>query len=394
MADSWVPRRGLLVMTPSHLQPCEVRFSTLAAAKRSCSSAERARWCAGIVVDGGLGRRSRCGNGETLRYSQRTGAVWSIDGGDAYITSWLRLVNGTSLIERWRASSDATCEAELIKAATAGDTILRGTISVDEPAILAVHAGRRTRFQRYAPHLAQATDLRLPAPDSEIALSSVEPSAIRGEQPEDEQPEATGVEELPRLSLSSPQLMSSPQLEPRCLVGAMAGACRPVTNRSFSRSHHAYHAAHPPKICMGALIFEGPKTLQHTLQTWNASGIYQVARERAAFLQGPCHPVWTPWARSIVARHGFHILLGTKQLYHLAFVRLATWCTAQAVLLVEEDFAIPQGLVTKLALQQQLSAAATLLATRCVAAVRMRHARDMDGQQNCEPPKWDAKGPS
>ena len=382
-------------MTPSHLQPCEVRFPTLAAAKRSCSSVERARWCAGIVLDGG----TSCGRGETLRYSQRTGAKWSVDGGDARIRSWLRLVNGTSLIERWRALSDAICQAELKQAATAENTILHGPISVDEPAILTAHAGRRTHSQRYSPHQGQAADFRTPAPDSAIALSPVDPPAARGKQQEDEQPEAAVVEEPPRMPLHAPLLVSSPQLEPRCLAGAMAGACRPDINRSFSRSHHAaHHAAHLPKICMGALIFEGPKTLQHTLQSWNASGIYQIARERAAFLQGPCHPVWTPWARSIVARHGFHTLLATRQLYHLAFVRLAAWCSSPAVLLVEEDFAIPQGLVTQLALHQQLSAAATLLATGCVAAVRMRHARDTAGQQNCEHsrivPVWDARATS
>jgi hypothetical protein len=274
--EKYVIRKGLLVISPANRKPCDVRFASLAQAKEACSSPRERDWCAGITIDGG----KYCGR-EQRKYSLRTGVQFNED--DTAYRSWLRITNGSSLVDAWRASAQAQIASELDAAKAAGHSILHGSRALDREAM----RGSRGHHRAYA------------------RLGSTN---------------ATGARET---------IVSLPSLEKRCLHPETS--CRANGSDAHQRIPH---------ICMGVLVFEGPLTLRNALTTWNASGLYNAVHERAAFLQGPPHPIWTSWARAAVEGHGFHVLLAARQLYHLAFVRLAQWCTAPAVLLVEEDFAI------------------------------------------------------
>mmetsp|Transcript_9096 Transcript_9096/g.20366 ORF Transcript_9096/g.20366 Transcript_9096/m.20366 type:complete len:563 (-) Transcript_9096:242-1930(-) len=318
--DSWVERRGLLAQGPPAWDsaPCVVYHPTLEAAQRACSALATRRWCSGVVDIGRPhGLKQKQDRCGDNAFHLRGGGAWSDEGRDRRFTSWIRMTNRTSLSDRWREWSTARCSQEVTTSRASGHTILTDS---DPAAEVDGEASRRGWASTSKSPVASSNEtVSMPIDSDCLTFPSVSQSVV----------------DLPK---------------------------------------------HDADICMGTLVMEGRATLKNTIGSWNASGLYALVRERAALLQGPCHPIWTPWARALVESHGFHVLLATRQLFHSAFVRIAKWCTSPAVLLVEEDFAVSHH-TTGALMRQQLAAAARLLATERVAVVRMRHLLD-DDQQN------------
>jgi len=159
-----------------------------------------------------------------------------------------------------------------------------------------------------------------------------------------------------------------------------------VTEGSFNGTHSDINdATDCLPISIGILAYQGVKTLENTLSSYQTSGLFDIVCESLILFQEVGKPDRKAWARDVVSRfqclHPIYESTNTGQ--RSAFVRLAAEASQPHILILEEDF-----MVSDMALPQlELKNAIWLLDTGILDAIRMRHRKD-GGSPNYSYESW------
>ena len=148
----------------------------------------------------------------------------------------------------------------------------------------------------------------------------------------------------------------------------------------------------PVPICLGIVAYQGVKTLDNTLASYNRVGLFDIVEATYILFQQIDSPERRAWAGDVVARYpSLRPMYEKTNTGFKSFMELLKACdTSQMVMILEEDFQVSDTMDVA-DVRRQFQNAAWLLQHGGVDAVRMRH-RKNPGSPNWSHITWKTTG--